>query len=55
VLKIIKTLTFRCAFLGAVLLWAALPPVDLWPLAWIAPIPWVLLIRRENSTDLDLI
>ncbi len=36
------------AFLGALLLWAALPPVDWWPLAWIAPLPWVLLIRREN-------
>jgi apolipoprotein N-acyltransferase len=47
-LKIIKTLTFRYAFLGAVLLWAAFPPLDLWPLAWIAPIPWVLLIRREK-------
>ncbi len=34
------------AFGGAVLLWAALPPLNLWPLAWIAPIPWVLLIRR---------
>jgi apolipoprotein N-acyltransferase len=22
--------------------------VDMWPLAWIAPIPWVLLIRREK-------
>ncbi len=46
--KIIKTLTFRYAFLGAVLLWSAFPPVDFWPLAWIAPIPWVLLIRREK-------
>ena len=36
------------AFLGALLLWAALPPVDWWPLAWIAPLPWVLLIRREQ-------
>ncbi|MGD0655157.1 MAG: apolipoprotein N-acyltransferase [Thermoguttaceae bacterium] len=30
------------------MLWAAFPPLDLWPLAWIAPIPWVLLIRREK-------
>ena len=36
------------SFLGAVLLWAALPPVDWWPLAWIAPLPWVLLIRGEQ-------
>jgi apolipoprotein N-acyltransferase len=26
--------------------WAALPPVDAWPLAWIAPVGWILLIRR---------
>lgn len=36
------------AFLGAVLLWAALPPLDCWPLAWIAPAPWVWLIRRKQ-------
>ena len=36
------------AFLGGVLLWAALPPVDWWPLAWIAPLPWLFLIRREH-------
>jgi apolipoprotein N-acyltransferase len=36
------------AFLGSLLLWAALPPVDWWPLAWIAPLPWVLLIRHEQ-------
>lgn len=36
------------AFLGAVLLWASLPPLDLWPLAWIAPVPWIVLIRRKQ-------
>jgi len=40
--------TFGHALLGAALLWAALPPCDLWPLAWIAPLWWTLLIRREN-------
>ena len=40
--------SWMMAFLGAVLLWAALPPLDWWPLAWIAPIPWVLLIRLEK-------
>jgi apolipoprotein N-acyltransferase len=39
---------FLYALAGAVLLWAALPPLDLWPLAWIAPVPWVLLIRRRE-------
>ncbi|MCE5267385.1 MAG: apolipoprotein N-acyltransferase, partial [Planctomycetaceae bacterium] len=36
------------AFLGAVLLWVAMSPLDLWPLAWIAPVPWVWLIRRTQ-------
>ncbi|MFO0896583.1 MAG: apolipoprotein N-acyltransferase [Pirellulales bacterium] len=29
-------------------MWAALPPLDWWPLAWIAPIPWLLLARLER-------
>ena len=33
--------TFGQALIGAVLLWAALPPLGLWPLAWIAPVWWV--------------
>lgn len=40
--------TFGHAALGAGLLWLALPPCDLWPLAWIAPVWWVLLIRKEE-------
>ena len=44
--------TFGQALIGAVLLWAALPPLDnwlgTWPLAWIAPVWWVGLIRREE-------
>jgi len=36
------------ARLGAALLWAAFPPVDFWPLAFVAPVPWVLLIRRRE-------
>ena len=40
--------TFGLAITGAVLLWAALPPLELWPLAWIAPVCWVLLIRRKE-------
>ena len=34
--------------LGAVLLWAALPPLGLAPLAWIAPVFWILLIRADK-------
>ncbi len=40
--------TFGHAALGAGLLWLALPPCDLWRLAWIAPVWWVLLIRKEE-------
>ncbi|MGA2254811.1 MAG: hypothetical protein ABSG53_09130, partial [Thermoguttaceae bacterium] len=40
--------TFGQALIGAMLLWAALPPLGLWPLAWIAPVWWVMLIRREK-------
>ena len=40
--------TFGQALIGAVLLWAALPPLGLWPLAWIAPLWWVMLIRGEK-------
>lgn len=39
------------AFLGAGLLWASLPSLDLWPLAWIAPVPWIVLIRRQTLDD----
>lgn len=39
--------TFGHAALSALLLWAALPPLDLGPAAWIAPVWWVLLIRRK--------
>lgn len=40
--------TFGQALVGAVVLWAALPPLDLWPLGWIAPVWWVQLIRRAE-------
>ena len=40
--------SFGFAAVGAALLWAALPPLDAWPLAWIAPVWWVLLIRRTE-------
>ncbi len=43
-----RTSLGRMALLGSLLLWASFPPLDFGPLAWIAPIPWVLLIRRER-------
>jgi len=36
-----------------VLLWASLPPLDLGWLAWIAPVPWLLLVRRPELKPLD--
>ena len=38
--------TFGQALASAVALWAAFPPCDLGWLAWIAPVWWLLLIRR---------
>jgi apolipoprotein N-acyltransferase len=46
--------TFGHAVVGGALLWAALPPLGLWPLAWIAPVWWVLLIRRQQLPPLAI-
>ena len=35
---------------GGLLLWMSFPPVDWNWLAWIAPIPWLLLIGRQQRT-----
>jgi len=37
--------TLALGIWGSLLLFLAFPPVDLWPLAWVAPISWVYLIR----------
>ena len=34
------------ALAGAVTMFLVQPPADLWPLAWLAPLPWLLLIRQ---------
>lgn len=36
------------ALTGSLLLFAALPPLGWWPLAWLAPVPWAILIRRRE-------
>src|SRR5687767_6209358 len=36
------------ALAGSLLLWAAFPPLDLWPLAWLAPLPWLWLILQPQ-------
>jgi len=44
--------TFGQAMIGALGLWAALPPLGLWPLAWVAPAAWVRLIRQQQWPSL---
>ena len=36
--------TFGLAMAGGILLWASFPPLNLWPLAWLAPLPWLWLV-----------
>ncbi|MEE2706990.1 MAG: apolipoprotein N-acyltransferase [Planctomycetota bacterium] len=42
------TTTARLAFAGALLMWLSFPPVDFGWLAWLAPICWLIIIRREQ-------
>src|SRR5436190_7272707 len=41
-------LSLGCSLLGGLLLWAAFPPLNLWPIAWLAPLPWLYLILRPQ-------
>lgn len=34
---------------GGLLLWVALPPCDWWPVAWLAPVPWLLLVAERRA------
>lgn len=38
--------TLGLGLLGSLLMYLALPPCNLWPLAWVAPVPWLLLCRQ---------
>jgi apolipoprotein N-acyltransferase len=40
-----RLLSIVAVFFGAALLWLSLPPMDWWPLAWIAPVPWIMWVR----------
>src|SRR5689334_2182539 len=40
--------TFALAAISQLFFWAALPPLELAPLAWLAPVPWLLVIRSER-------
>jgi apolipoprotein N-acyltransferase len=40
--------TLAIALAGSLLMWAAQPPLALRALAWVAPIPWLALIRADR-------
>ena len=40
--------TLAIALAGSLLLWAALPPLSLGWLGWLAPVPWLLLVRADQ-------
>lgn len=40
--------TLGLGVLGGLLLWAALPPLEWSWLAWLAPVPWLLLVREPT-------
>ncbi len=42
------TSTFGLALIGAIAVWASLPPLGLWPLAWLGPACWAYLARRKS-------
>lgn len=41
-----KSSTLWLALAGSLLLWLSFPRFDLWPLAWIAPLPWLWLVQK---------
>lgn len=40
--------TWLPAVAGSLLAYAAFPPLDCWPLAWVAPVLWLVVIRRRE-------
>lgn len=43
--RLLRHPTLRVALVGSLLMWAALPPLGLSVLGWIAPVPWLWLAR----------
>jgi len=39
---------FSLTFASGLLLWTTFPPLDWWPLAWLAPLFWLILIQRDR-------
>ncbi len=42
--------TLVLGLLSAILMWLAVPPVDMGQLGWIAPVGWLLLVKRAHLT-----
>jgi apolipoprotein N-acyltransferase len=40
--------TFSIALAGGLLMWAAQPPLAIGWLAWVAPVPWLMLVRADE-------
>lgn len=40
--------TLRAGIAGSLLCWLALPPLNLFWLVWIAPVPWLVLVKSET-------
>ncbi|HET6880622.1 MAG TPA: apolipoprotein N-acyltransferase [Pirellulales bacterium] len=40
--------TWLPAFAGSLLLYAAFPPLDWWPLSWVAPVFWLAIVRPRE-------
>lgn len=38
------------AVAGAALMWLAQPPLKVWPIAWVALVPWILISQRPTLT-----
>jgi apolipoprotein N-acyltransferase len=42
---------FWFSLTGALLLWAAFAPIGAWPLVWMATVPWIILIAKQDALD----
>ena len=40
--------TLALGVAGAIATWTAFPPLEWWPAAWVAPVIWLMLIRRRE-------
>ena len=43
-----RSATMRWSLCSAICLWAAFPPLGFWPLAWIAPVGWLRVVRMPK-------